>query len=271
MCIVTPTNKGDIFNNSNNISEMSSTSKESSGNNTKSESKSPANNIKNPYKKGSSSTKPPTRQKLEKGHFGLQKQGSIVYIIRLKQNVRVAFVVKANNRSTSSYIQHLVNLIRNNDETVAHLNILTIVPRRATDGSNNRLMDGVFPMRQFLEVLNEEEDNNSASAANWGHAIAAKITELNKTSIYPTVCTYGGDLTPDSGPPTIDTHLLNRDVITLATHLYNNAIIDGSFFEVITQTNSSTDSDGNDETLPPVSADFFGFIDDPRSLFISNN
>jgi len=161
-------------------------------------------------------------------------------------------------------------LFSNNDETVAHLNILTIVPRRATDGSNNRLMDGHFAMRQFLEVLDEEEDNDSVSAEKWGRAIAAKITELNKTSIYPTVCAYGGDLTPDSGPPTIDTHLLNRDVVTLASHLYNNPIVDGSFFERIV-TYDEDDDDGDETILPSVSSQFFGSIEDPRSLFIDNN
>ena len=228
-----------------------------------------------PGKKGTRASKSgcpksPQRQKLEKGHFGLQKQGDIVYIIRLKQNIRIAFVVKANNRGKGSYIQHLVNLIRNNDESVAHLNILSIFPRRATDGSNNRLMDGHYPMRQFVEVLDEEEENDPPSAEKWGRAIAAKITELNKSSVYPTVCVYGGDLTPDSGPPTVDTHLLNKDVVTRASHLYNNPIVDGSFFEEIVQLNEDDDEE-EDIVLPSVSSDFFGSIDDPRSLFIDNN
>jgi hypothetical protein len=242
----------------------------------------PANNRKtnskskksSPAKKGTGAIKSisstsPQRQKLEKGHFGLQKQGDIVYIIRLKQNIRIAFVVKANNRGKGSYIQHLVNLVRNNDESVAHLNILTIVPRRATDGSNNRLMDGHFAMRQFVEALDEEEENDSASAEKWGRAIAAKITELNKSSVYPTVCAYGGDLTPDAGPPTVDTHLLNKDVVTLASHLYNNPIVDGSFFEEIIEPGEDDDED--DTVLPSFSSDFFGSIADPRSLFIDNN
>jgi hypothetical protein len=216
-------------------------------------------------------SKSPQRQKLEKGHFGLQKQGDIVYIIRLKQNIRVAFVVKANNRGKGSYIQHLVNLIRNNDDSVAHLNILNIVPRRATDGSNNRLMDGHFAMRQFVEVLDEEEENNTASAEKWGRAIAARITELNKTSVYPTICAYGGDLTPDSGPPTVDTHLLNRDVVTIASHLYNNPIIDGSFFQDIVEADDEYDEDGEGTIHPSVASEFFGSIADPRSLFIENN
>lgn len=228
-----------------------------------------------PAKKGthaakSSCPKPPQRQKLEKGHFGLQKQGDILYIIRLKQNIRIAFVVKANNRGKGSYILHLVNLISNNDESVAHLNILTVVPRRATDGSNNRLMDGNFAMRQFVEVLDEGKENDSPSAEKWGRAIAAKITDLNKSSVYPTVCVYGGDLTPDSGPPTVDTHLLNRDVVTLASHLYNNSIVDGSFFEEIVELNEDNDEDEY-IVLPSVSSEFFGSIEDPRSLFINNN
>jgi hypothetical protein len=216
-------------------------------------------------------SKSPQRQKLEKGHFGLQKQGDIVYIIRLKQNIRVAFVVKANNRGKGSYIQHLVNLIRNNDDSVAHLNILNIVPRRATDGSNNRLMDGHFAMRQFVEVLDEDEENDTASAEKWGRAIAARITELNKISVYPTICAYGGDLTPDSGPPTVDTHLLNRDVVTIASHLYNNPIIDGSFFQDIVEPDEEDDEDGEGTIHPSVASEFFGSIADPRSLFIENN
>jgi hypothetical protein len=254
---------------------MSSPNKKAIADTTKSTSKLPASSIKNPYQK-SSSSKHPSRQKLKKGHFGLQKkgQGDIVYTIRLKQNVRVAFVVRANNRGKGSYIQHLVNLIRNDDPSVAHLNILTVVSRRASDGSNNRLMDGNYPMRQFLEVLDENENNDLASAETWGRAIATKITELNETSVYPTRCDYGGDLTPAAGPPTINTQLINRDVVTLATHLYESSIADGSFFAWIVpphHDDNANNEDSNAEVIPPVSADFFGLIEDPRSLFIGDN
>jgi hypothetical protein len=327
MCIATPIHSRGI-NSSTSIKAMSS-SQNNSNSDTKSTSKSPAKGIRNPYQK-SPPTRHPPRQKLEKGHFR-QKQAEVVYVIRLKQNSRVAFVVRANNLSKASYIQHLVNLIRNDDPSVTHLNILAVIPRRVADGSNNRLMDGNYPMRQFLQVLDDNEDNNSASAETWGRAIAAKITELNKSSIYPTVCSFGGDLTPTRGLPTIDTHLINRDVVTLATHLYSTAIVDGSFFEEIISSrrdnacggatdadayadasangngnsnananantdananadadadadanadmdandaddgNTQEDTDGDGEVLPPISADFFSFIDDPKPLFIGNN
>lgn len=245
---------------------MAANNKKTSG---KSKKSPPAKKTTAPSKNATS--KSPQRQRLEKGHFGLQKQGDIVYIIRLKQNIRIAFVVKANNRGKGSYIQHLVNLIRNNDESVAHLNILCIVHRRATDGSNNRLMDGHFPVRQFVEALDEAEENDSPSAEKWGRAIAAIITDLNKSSVYPTICAYGGDLTPVSGPPTVDTHLLNKDVVTLASHLYNNPIVDGSFFEEIVLSDEEEDEDAEHTVLPSVSSEFFGSIADPRSLFIDNN
>ena len=95
---------------------------------------------------------------------------------------------------------------------------------------------------------------------------ALKLQNFNKTSQYPTTCSFGGDLTPASGPPTVDTHLLNSDVVNIATHLYNNAIIAGSFFEPVQGTENSDNEDGE-----PISAEFFGNIDDPRSLFIGHN
>lgn len=203
-----------------------------------------------------------------------------MYTMRLKQNVRVAFVVRANNRGKGSFIQHLVDLIHNNDPSVAYLDILTVVSRRASNGSNNRMMDGNYPMRQFLGVLNDGENNDAASAETWGHAIAEKITDLNRASVYPTRCAYGGDLTPEAGPSTIDTQLINRDVVTLATHLYGHSIADGSFFTWIApphhddnanDDDSANDEDNNAGVIPPVSADFFGLTDDPRSLFIGDN
>lgn len=252
---------------------MSSPNKKATADTTKSTSKLPATSIRNPYKRTPPSGRP-SHQKLEKGQFGLQKQGDIVYTMRLKQNVRVAFVVKANNQGKGSYIQHLVNLIHNNDPSVDHLNILTVVPRRASDGSNNRLMDGNYPMRQFLEVLDENDNNDAASAEIWGCAIAAKIMDLNKTSLYPTRCAYAGDLTPAEGPATIDTQLVNRDVVTLATHLYGSSIANGSFFAWIVpphHDNNENNENSNGGVIPPVSADFFGLIEDPRSLFIGDN
>jgi hypothetical protein len=251
---------------------MSANNKKATTDTAKSTSKSPAKSIRNPYQK-SLPFKHPVRQKIGKGHFGLQKQGDVIYTIRLKQNIRVAFAVRANNREKSSYIQHLVHLIRNDDASVAHLNILTVVPRRATDGSNQRLMDGNYPMRQFLEVLDENDSNDSASAETWGRAIAARITELNRTSIYPTMCVYGGDLTPATGPATIDTQLIDRDVVSLAMHLYQSSITDGSFFAWIAPPHPEDASDGasNGGLIPPVSADFFGLNEDPRSLFMGNN
>lgn len=270
MCIVTPT---DSSGNSSRSTINMSPPNNKSNTGANSTSKSPAKSIRNPYQKGPS-TKHPPRQKLEKGRF-VQNQQDVVYAIRLRQNVRVAFVLRANNRGKASYIQHLVNLIRNDDPSVAHLNILTVVPRRATDGSNNRLMDGNYPMRQFLQTLDEDEENDSASAETWGRAIAAKVTELNRTSICPTTCIFGRDLTPAAGPPTIDTHLINRDVVTLATYLYNNAIVDGSFFaEIMPRPHhdaADADEENNQGVTPPLSGDFFGFIDDPRSLFIGHN
>ncbi len=232
--------------------------------------------VKNPYKSPSKKSPShakitPLREKVEKGGNSLQKYGDILYIIRLKQRMRVAYVVKGSNRSKGSYIQHLVNLIQNGDDSVIPLRIDAVIPRRVPDGSNNRMMDGTYAMRQFLQVLNDDDDDSLEAARTWGTDIAKMITNLNKTSQYPTRCSFGGDLTPASGPPTVDTHLMNADVVNVASHLYNNAIIDGSFFEPIQNSGDDDDEDNNDGTVEPLSSQFFGTIDDPRSLFISNN
>lgn len=229
--------------------------------------------VKNPYKSpAKSSNKSPSpnkpkRETIQKGGNVLNKYGDIVYVIRLKQNLRIAYVIKGNNRTKGSYIQHLVNLINNDDESVSHLGINAVLPRRAPDGSNNKMMDGIYPMRQFLQILNEDDDDSTEAAKTWGSDIAKVITNLNKTSQYPTTCTFGGDLTPPTGPPTVDTHLMNSDVVNIACHLYNNSIIDGSFFENVL---ANDDSDKNEET-EALSKQFFGSVDDARSLFITNN
>jgi hypothetical protein len=169
------------------------------------------------------------------------------------------------------YECELENLVRNGDDSVSNLNIHAIVPRRASDGSNNRMMDGHYAFRQFVQISNEDEANDSAFLEKWGRAIASRITELNKTSAYPTVCVYGGNITPVSGPPSVDTHLMNKDVVTIATNLYNNAIADGSFFEEYGEDGAPEyeGEEGFPESFPSVSSEFFGSIEDPRSLFVA--
>jgi hypothetical protein len=120
-------------------------------------------------------------------------------------------------------------------------------------------MDDTYPMRQFVRILDEDEDDTAKSLKSWGKDIADKLTELNKSSTYPTVCIFGGDLTPSTGPPPVDSHILNRDVVQIARYLYGSAIDDGTFFD----TNLEDDENG-DKTL---SKKFFGQTKDPRTFF----
>ncbi len=119
-------------------------------------------------------------------------------------------------------------------------------------------------------MCEEEDDDSPEAARTWGTEIAKMITNLNKTSQFPTTCSFGGDLTPASGPPPVDSHLMNADVINVATHLYNNAIIDGSFFKPIPANIDDDENAKNGESLNPLCTQFFGSIDDPKSLFINN-
>lgn len=236
-----------------------------------------ASSPKNPYKnggkkKGTSNSSSPSkhkREKVEKGGMALQKYGDIVHVLRLREKLRIGFVVRGNDRMKGAYVQHLVNLVRNGDDSVAHLGIDAVLPRRVSDGSNNRMMDGTYPMRQFLQVLNEDDDDSPEAAKKWGEDIAKKMTELGKTSMYPSNCSYGGDLTPADGPAVVDTYLLNSDVVNVASHLYKDAIIDGSFFEPLPADDEDDDDDS--EPTPPLSAQFFHNTGDPRSLFMNND
>ena len=112
-------------------------------------------------------------------------------------------------------------------------------------------------MRQFLRILDDDEDDSTESVKAWGTDIAAKLTELNKTASYPTVCIFGGDLTPPTGPPSVDTHVLNSDVVQIVRHLYGSSIDDGTFFEQLLD-------DDKDKTLAKK---FFAHTADPRTLF----
>ena len=190
----------------------------------------------------------------------LNKNNEVVWTIRLKAGVRVAFVVKGSNRTKGAYIQHLVNLARSNDDSVQHLGISSIIPRRTPDGSNNHIMDGTYPMRQFVRILDDEEEDSAETVKAWGIEIAKKVTDLNRSSTYPTVCIYGGDLTPSTGPTSLDTHILNNDVVQIARYLYGSAIDDGTFFD------EALDDDGQgDKTLAEK---FFKNTEDPRTLFM---
>jgi len=189
----------------------------------------------------------------------LNKNNEVVWTIRLKAGVRVAFVVKGADRTKGAYIQHLVNLARSNDESVQHLGISSIIPRRTPDGSNNHVMDGTYPMRQFLRILDEEEEDSADTVKAWGINIADKLTDLNRSSTYRTVCIYGGDLTPSTGPTSLDTHILNNDVVQIARYLYQSSIDDGTFFDELLD-----DDEGGDKTLAKK---FFAHTNDPRTLF----
>lgn len=189
----------------------------------------------------------------------LNKSNEVVWTIRLKAGVWVAFVVKGSNRTKGAYIQHLVNLARSNDASVKHLGISSIILRRTPDGSNYHIMDGTYPMRQFVRILDDDEEDSADTVKAWGMEIAQKLTDLNKSSTYPTVCIYGGDLTPSTGPPSVDTHILNNDVVQIARYLYGSSIDDGTFFDEILD-----DDEQEDKTLAKK---FFAHTNDPRTLF----
>ena len=189
----------------------------------------------------------------------LNKNNEVVWTIRLKAGVRVAFVVKGADRTKGAYIQHLVNLAKSNDDSVQHLGISSIIPRRTPDGTNNHVMDGTYPMHQFVRILDDDEEDSAATVKAWGKDIATKLTDLNKSSTYPNVCIFGGDLTPPTGPTSLDTHILNNDVIQIARYLYGSSIDDGTFFD-----EPLDDDKEGDKTLVKK---FFSHTNDPRTLF----
>eukprot|EP00562_Extubocellulus_spinifer_P029931 CAMPEP_0178716750 /NCGR_PEP_ID=MMETSP0699-20121125/21489_1 /TAXON_ID=265572 /ORGANISM="Extubocellulus spinifer, Strain CCMP396" /LENGTH=185 /DNA_ID=CAMNT_0020366403 /DNA_START=122 /DNA_END=676 /DNA_ORIENTATION=- len=145
----------------------------------------------------SSMTMKSSKEKNKEGGNDLQKKdGDVVYVVRLRQGVRIAYAVKASDHTKAANIQDLVNLIRNHDESVDHVGICTpILPRRALDGTNNRMMDGAD-----VQVIYNADDSSKA-AKKWGTDIAQLLTDLSKADANPTTTFFGGDLTPASGPP----------------------------------------------------------------------
>ena len=206
---------------------------------------------KNPYKSN--------RTKVAGRGCIINKGNEVVWTIRLKAGVHVAFIVKGSNGKKGAYIQHLVNLARSNDESVMPLNISSIIPRRNLDGSNTPFMDGTYPMRQFVRILDEDEEDSVVAVKEWGTTIADTMTKLNKTSTYPSTCVYGGDVTPSTGPAPVDTQMLDNDTVQIARHLYGSAIDNGTFFEEVIEN----DQDEN-HTLANM---FFTKTADPRTLF----
>mmetsp|Transcript_7728 Transcript_7728/g.15577 ORF Transcript_7728/g.15577 Transcript_7728/m.15577 type:complete len:273 (+) Transcript_7728:126-944(+) len=219
----------------------------------------------------SSMTMKSSKEKNKEGGNDLQKKdGDVVYVVRLRQGVRIAYAVKASDHTKAANIQDLVNLIRNHDESVDHVGICTpILPRRALDGTNNRMMDGANFMRQLVQVVNvhEGEDDSPEAAKKWGTDIAQLLTDLSKVSPNPTTCSFGGDLTPASGPPPVDTYLRNRDVVDIALEFFYFEIIDGVFFNPICADELALYLECYFGSGPPLSADFFGRTADPRDFF----
>jgi hypothetical protein len=211
-----------------------------------------------------------SKQKIiEESGNALQKvDGNVVYVVRLRQRVRIAYAVKASDRTKEAYMEDLANLMHHDHGWVDVLGISTMMqPRRALDGSNNRMMDGANFMRQLVQVVNvhEGEDDSPEAAKKWGTDIAQLLTDLSKASPNPTTCYFGGDLTPASGPPPVDTHLMNSDVVDIAIHLYYFEIIEGVFFNPALA--DVLDLESYYDYGPPLSADFFGRTADPSDYF----
>ena len=111
--------------------------------------------------------------------------------------------------------------------------------------------EGIWPLRQFVHIVQEDEEDTEAAAADWGRLLAREITELKAQSKYPKHCTYGGSLTSPNGPESVDTHLMNKDIVELVDILYRDNIDDGSFWE-----------------HEDIVRGFFAHADDPKTLFL---
>ena len=118
-------------------------------------------------------------------------------------------------------------------------------------------------MRQFVHILDSDEEDSTATVKAWGKDIAAKVTDLNKSTTYSKLCTYGGDITPPKGPTSLDNHILNDDVIQIARYLYGSSIDDGTFFDEPLE-----DDDDEDKTLAKK---FFMHTNDPHILFAASS
>ena len=108
-------------------------------------------------------------------------------------------------------------------------------------------MDGNYPRRQFVSVIDNQEENTEATATAWAKGVVDFLNSLpykHKTNFR-----FGGDITGDQ-LQSIDSYLLNKDVVTLAKEMYSEAVEDDTFFE-----------------YGDVVADFFSASSNPRGLF----
>jgi len=213
-----------------------------------------------------------SNEKMEEGGNALQKvDGNVVYVVRLRQGIRIAYAVKVSDHTKEANIQYLANLMEMNYGSVEHVlgRQTVILPRRVLDGSNDRMMDGPCCMRQLVQLVqvNEDEENSPEAAKKWGSDIAQLLTDLSKADANPTTTFFGGDLTPASGPPPVDTYLRNRDVVDIALEFFYFEIIDGVFFNPICADELALYLECYFGSGPPLSADFFGRTADPRDFF----
>ena len=199
--------------------------------------------------------KSPLKRREVKG-FTQHSTSIKVYVTRLKNGIWVLIVVNSSPKGKHPYLQDLVDKIKSRSPSSLLLKINRICHRRnptAPEGADVELMDeeGIWPLRQFVHIVQEDEEDNEAAAAEWGRMVAREITELKAQSKYPKHCTFGGSLTAPTGPESVDTHLMNKDVVDLVDTLYRDNIDDESFWE-----------------YEDIVRGFFAHAEDPKTLFL---
>lgn len=198
--------------------------------------------------------KSPLKRRPMKG-YSQPSTGLRLFTNRLQDGVWTAFVANASPKGKVPFVQDLADKVKSKSRDSERLRVNRIVHRRnplAPEGSDIELMDdeGIWPLRQFVHVVQEDEEDTEPAAADWGRTLAREVTELKAQSKYPKHCSYGGSLTSSNGPESVDTHLMNKDVVELVDTLYHDNIEDGTFWD-------------DEDTVRK----FFAHADDPRTLF----
>ena len=173
-----------------------------------------------------------------------------VYGIRFKEGVQGIYV-ENYNKTKSGFVNFLAKDIRDNEESVEELGINLIGSQKdRTDMSGNTaLQDNLYPRKIFIKCLPHAEENTSESLIEFGKEITTRLNSY--TYKFPTRFKWECEKHSNgSNLLALDESVINEDVSKVAFLLYEDYIVDGTFFD-------------NADTVE----NFFSHTTDPRSLF----
>ena len=147
-----------------------------------------------------------------------------VFTLKSREGFIFAWVSKSFNDKKAAYISPLIDKIKNNHDSIEHLNIIGVSARKDSSQENRPMLSDGY---KFLQLVSIIEDDNEGNIEEWGEEIVIALNKCKNDFKYPSIFEYGGDLTPQNEESPI-MYLLDEDMYEYVHSLYAEAISDDS-------------------------------------------